>query len=72
MPEYNKIGSAIKALLESNNPLNISTESLTTFSLRTVDINVWSAPDKVRFKDDFVTSVCSVNDGIDTKNDEDK
>ena len=45
-PEYNNIGSAIIELLESNNPLYISTVSLTTFSFKTVDIKVWSAPDK--------------------------
>ena len=49
-PEYNNIGSDIKELLSSNKPLKISTLSLTTFSLRQVDINVWSAPDKAKFK----------------------
>ena len=67
-PEYNNIGSDIKELLSSNKPLKISTLSLTTFSLRQVDINVWSAPDKAKFKLVFVTSVSSVNDGTETKN----
>jgi hypothetical protein len=33
---------------------------LTTFSLRQVDINVWSAPDNVNVRLVFVTSVSSV------------
>ena len=37
---FNNNGSAIRALLLSNNPLNISTSSLTTFSFKQVDINV--------------------------------
>ena len=66
-PEYNKIGSAISALLESNNHLNMSTESLTTFSFKTVDIKVVSAPDKVIFKLVLVRSVSSVKVGVATK-----
>ena len=54
----------------SKNPLNISTLSFTIFSFKQVDINVWSAPDKASCNDVFVTSVSSVNDGIDTKKDD--
>ena len=69
-PEYNNIGSAIIELLEFNNPLYISTVSLTTFSFKTVDINVWSAPYKDKLNDVFVISVCSSNDEPPTKNGE--
>ena len=67
-PEYNNIGSAIIELFESNNPLYISTVSLTTFSFNTVDINVVSAPDRDKLNDVFVISVCSSNDEPPTKN----
>ena len=66
-PEYNNIGSAISALLESSNPLKISTVSFTIFSFKTVDIKVVSAPDKVIFKLVLVRSVSSVKVGVATK-----
>ena len=59
-PSYNKKGSAIKAFELSKKPLKIWTESFTRFSFNTVDINVWSAPDKDIVKLVFVTSVSSV------------
>ena len=59
-PRYNKNGSAIKALESSKNPLKISTLSLTTFSFKTVYINVLSAPDKLILTLDLVISVSSV------------
>ena len=52
--------AVIKALESFKNPLKISTLSLTTFSFNTVEINVWSAPDKLRFTLDLVISVSSV------------
>jgi len=70
-PEYNNIGSAIIELFEFNNPLYISTVSLTTFSFKTVDINVVSAPDKDKLNVVFVISTCSSNDEPPTKNGED-
>jgi len=60
LPLYNKNGSAIKLLESFKNPLNISTLSLTTFSFNTVEINVWSAPDKLILTLDLVISVSSV------------
>ena len=60
LPLYNKKGSEINAFESSKKPLNISTLSLTTFSFNTVDINVWSAPDKLRLTLDLVISVSSV------------
>ena len=46
-------------LVSSRKPLKIVTESFTTFSLRAVEINVWSAPDKPIFKVVFVISTSS-------------
>jgi len=66
-PEYNSIGSAIIELFESSNPRYISTLSFTIFSLRQVDINVWSAPDSDKLRDVLDISVCSSNDEPPTK-----
>ena len=58
---WGAVGSAVSAAFESfKKPLNILTLSLTTFSFKQVDINVWSAPESVNVKLVFVTSVSSV------------
>jgi hypothetical protein len=42
--------------------------SFTIFSFKTVDINVWSAPDKDKLNVVFVISTCSSNDDAPTRN----
>ena len=56
--------SEIKEFESFKNPLKISTESLITFSFKTVDIKVWSAPDKDKVILPLVKSVSSVKSEI--------
>ena len=54
-------------LSSAKKPLKIVTVSLITFSFKTTDINVCSAPDKVKVIVDLLTSVCSEKSDIPIK-----